>query len=167
MKNIILLCIAFMIAFSGCAVNEQAATYAEAPKAVEKDGYAIFYVYREYAEPTAWANNIKINDQKVVSLKQQGFTWFYVPEGSLKFETSWPGMAGMPKKEFDFDSTAGSVYFFEVVGRSRVAGTSMQGNQLITNFSTMTGINNQDATDAIARLKECCRYVAPLISEVQ
>ena len=151
MKNL-LLCLMISV-LAGCATSRDAATFATAPMPEVKPDKAILYIFRHYAEPTAFASYLEIDKQEVASLNQEGFTWVYVEPGTHNFEFGWPFFASMPGVNFQHTLQAGETYAFEMQGSS-----SYSGNQ----FNTRSAIQPIKIEEAIARMNICCRYVAPV-----
>jgi hypothetical protein len=115
---------------------------------------AILYIYREYAEPIAFSSYLEIDGHKVASLKQEGFTWIYIEPGEYNFVNGWPFSSGMPKLEFKYNLEAGNVYSFEMTSKVKMGFF----------ISTVTtSMNFQELEEATNRIESCCRYVKPLI----
>jgi hypothetical protein len=111
---------------------------------------AVLYVYRQYAEPTAWPAQLEIDGRSALSLQQEGFTWVYVTPGNRNLVYRWPFLAGMPKVEFTHQFEAGKTYAFEMTGKARGAAIF---------FVTRSAIRELEWRMAIEQLRACCRYV--------
>jgi len=156
MKNIVAIVLTAMV-LSGCATNPNAPTLATAPAPESGSEKAILYIYREYAQPTAWSAYLEIDEQEAVSLAQQGFTWVYVNPGKHSFKYGWPMLASMPSVTFERTFEAGKAYAFEMKG-----GISMVGNQISGGTVTSTSaIQPSSIESAKQKMNACCRYVAP------
>ena len=152
MKKVIL--IHFLLLLSACATNKKAPTFSESPMPNVNVNKAILYIYREYAEPTAFSSYLEIDGQKVASLRQEGFTWIYIEPGEYNFVNGWPFSSGMPKLEFKYNLEAGNVYSFEMTSKVKMGFF----------ISTVTtSMNFQEIEEATKRIESCCRYVKPLI----
>lgn len=123
---------------------------------------AVLYVYREYAEPTAWSPTISIDGKEVVSLPQQGFSWIYLSPGRHTLASKWSFLAGAPPVEFSADYVAGTRYFFEITGTSRVTGTSPGATGGVTiHFKTTAQVRSPQEREAVEQLEKCCRFIRP------
>ncbi|QUM80349.1 hypothetical protein HWV01_08650 [Moritella sp. 5] len=151
MNKIILLTFSILIV-SGCATNATAPSYAEAPLPEVTCDKAILYVFRDYAEPTAWSSYLLVDGKEVISLQQEGFTWVYLAPGDRQFINGWSALAGMPDVKFNHSIEAGKLYSFEMKSRVAVNRTSI---------TSTTEIDLLSFDEAEKRLKLCCRYVAP------
>jgi hypothetical protein len=126
---------------------------------------AVLYVYREYAEPTAWKPTIYLDGREVVSLPQQGFSWVYVSPGKHTLSSKWPLLAGTPPLEFSAEYVAGSRYFFEITGTSRMTGTSPGATGGIKlHFRTTAEMKGSQERDAVVQLEKCCRFLSPTVN---
>jgi hypothetical protein len=138
--------------FTACATSQTAPTYTEAPTPIAKSDQAVLYIYRIYAQPTAWAAYLQLDGNEVTSLHQEGFTWVYVQAGSHKFKYGWPGLAGMPSVNFEHTLEAGQAYAFEMYGS---AGNPNDYGGAVSQMK------NVDIEIAKQKMATCCRYVAP------
>lgn len=148
MKNFIILLFIFLVA--GCATSRTASTFAAAPTPDVVTDKAILYIYRNYAEPTAFAAYLEIDKTEAASLNQEGFTWVYVSPGEHNFKFGWPFLAGMPSVEFKHSLEAGKVYAFQMQGSVAMSGLLM---------SAKSAIAPTDIEAAKEQMKTCCRYV--------
>ena len=149
------------LVLSACAAPSTAPTYSQVPAAEPREGMAVLYVYREYAEPTAWSPTISIDGKEFVSLPQQGFSWVYVSPGKRTFLSKWSFLSGSPPVEFSAEFVAGTRYFFEITGTSRLTGTSSGGAGLNMHFTTIAQINSPKEREAVRQLEKCCRFISP------
>ena len=125
---------------------------------------AILYVYREYAEPTAWRPTISIDGKEIVSLPQQGFSWVYVSPGKHTLASKWSFMAGAPPVEFSADYVAGTRYFFEITGTARMTGAGVgYAGGVEMHFETTAQVRSPQEQEAIQQLEKCCRFIRPAI----
>lgn len=144
---------------TACAVPADAPSFAQTPRATPMEGKAVLYLYRDYAEPTAWRNTISIDGKEVAVLPQKSFTWIHVSVGKHTMSSRWPMLAGMPKVEFPFEPVAGASYFFEVKGTSQLTGTSYAPGGVNMHFFTETRMKVADERAALAQLEKCCRFI--------
>lgn len=145
---------------TACAAPSTAPTFSQTPLATPKEGMAVLYLYREYAEPTAFKPTLAIDGKEVVALPQQGFTWVYVTPGNHKLTSRWPFLAGAHGVEFSAEYVAGTRYFYEITGSSRLVGMSAAG----MNFRTTAQMESQQEREALQRLEKCCRFISPELS---
>jgi hypothetical protein len=155
--NRVPLVLIFVVTLSGCAVSATAPSFSEAPSPQVGNGKAVLYVYREYAEPTAWTAFLNQEDKELVSLPQKGFTWVYINPGKHRFTFGWPLLASMPKVDFEREFEPNKVYVFEMKGRAALAG--MSGGAMY--FKTESALLPVELNTATATMAKCCRYVAP------
>jgi len=147
------LALLILAVFTGCATSTTGPTFSAAPTPVAKSDHAVLYIYRIYAQPTAWAAYLQIDGREVASLNQEGFTWVNVKAGKHKFKYAWPALAGMPAVNFEYAVEAGGFYAFEMHGKA----SAFEGQA--------TEIKNVDIEDAKAQMAKCCRYVPPKVKE--
>lgn len=157
----ILFVLAVMVSLGGCAVSSTAPSYTEAPKPQTNTGKAILYIYREYAEPTAWSAFLKKDDKELVSLPQKGFSWVYINPGKNKFTFGWPWLAYMPSVDFEREFEPNKVYVFEMKGKSALAGVG--GGTML--FKTASALLPVEPDAAVAIMEKCCRYVSPVTQD--
>lgn len=149
---------------AACAAPADAPSFVQTPRATPVEGKAVLYLFRDYAEPTAWKNTILIDGKEVVTLPQQSFTWIHVSPGKHSLSSRWPMLAGMPKHEFAFEPVAGKSYFFEVTGSSKMTGTIWTPTGVHMEVSTQTQMKGSDERAALARLEKCCRFIPPEVA---
>ncbi|WP_405119702.1 hypothetical protein [Pseudomonas leptonychotis] len=151
---------------TACAASSSAPTFSQIDFAPTKEDKAIFYIFREYAEPTAWKATIYIDGNEIVSLPQQGFTWIYLKPGKHTVTSRWSSMAGVPTVEFSSEFLANSKFFYEIVGTAKATGATAGINGPIMSFSTTAQINTPEEKIAIEKLSRCCRYITPETNEI-
>lgn len=136
---------------SGCATVAKGPAFTGLEEVKPRQGLAIVYIYREYAEPTAWGSTIHIDSQRVATLNQGGYTWIYAKPGTRKLSGKWPALSGQDDSELSIDLAANTTYFVNVTGVSQLS-SSMPG------FITMgSGLNLVDPQESVNRLKICCK----------
>ena len=135
---------------TGCATSKTASSFTDAPTPEIRADKALLYIYREYAEPTAFASYLTIDTVKAATLNQQGFTWVYVSPGEHDFRFGWPVIAGMPRVDFKTSLDAGKAYAFQMSGSVTLDGTTMHATSAIAPI---------DIDAARSRMTSCCRYV--------
>lgn len=162
MNNSSIASLVVTVLLAGCAAPSTAPTYSQAPSAEPRDGMAVLYVYREYAEPTAWSPTISIDGKEVVSLPQQAFSWIYLSPGKHTLASEWPFIAGAPAVKFPANYVAGTRYFFEIRGTSGVTGTSpgARGGTTV-HFTTTALVRSPQEREAVRQLEKCCRFIPP------
>lgn len=147
-----------------CAAPSNAPSFSRAPAAESREGMAALYIYREYAEPTAWKPTIYIDGKEVVSLPQQGFSWIYISPGNHTLVSKWSFLAGVPPLEFSTEYKAGVRYFYEITGTSRVVDRQKNAPWLPginIYFKTTAQMKSFHEREAIEQLQKCCRFIPP------
>lgn len=158
MKNIIgLLFVSSMLLLTGCATVAEGPKYSTSKAQQDIKGYAILYVFREYAEPTAWGATIKIDGKEVSTLNQGGFTWVYVKPGKRSITAAWAVLSGQKDSSIDLEIEADKKYYVDLTGISRVSGVS--GGTIY--FQMGSGLNNVRPNVADIRLSKCCKLQKP------
>lgn len=142
--------VSLLVLLTGCTTSKSAPTFLDAQRPEVKSDLAVLYIFRDYAEPTAFAAHLKIDDVEAASLNQQGFTWVYIEPGTHQFKYGWNFLSGMPTVEFENSFEAGKVYAFQMSG-----GVNSLGN-MIRSTSAIQPISPEVA---IEKMKQCCRYV--------
>ena len=148
MKQILALLL--VLAVSGCATSKTATSFVAAPLPELSADKAILYIYRDYAQPTAFASYLEVDGIEAASLNQEGFTWVYLSPGEHAFEFGWPFLATMPSVEFKETLEGGKVYAFQMQGSVAVSGSMIHARSAIA----LTDL--QAARD---QMTACCRYV--------
>jgi hypothetical protein len=142
--------LSLLVILSGCTTSQSAPKFSDMQGPEVRADKAILYIFRDYAEPTAFAAHLKIDNLNAASLNQQGFTWVYLEPGIHKFKYSWNFMSGMPTVEFENTFEAGKVYAFQMSG-----GVSSMGNTI----RSTSAIQPIAPDFALEKMKQCCRYV--------
>lgn len=146
---------------AGCAAPATAPSFNLAKATEVRENQSIFYIYREYAEPTAWKPTIYIDDKEIVSLPQESFSWIYLSPGKHKIASKWPFLSGPKDIEFSEDILPNKKYFYEITGTSRVTGIG-PGATGIMIFSRVTAeVSGHKEEKATPQLEKCCRFIAP------
>jgi hypothetical protein len=140
----------------GCATSQKAPAYVAAPVPEVSSAHAVLYIYREYAEPTAFASWLQIDGHEVASLNQQGFTWVYVTPGNHKMKYGFPVLAGMPTVPFSHSFEAGKVYAFQMIGEINVKGSG---------YEAVSAVQPSEFEAAQKKMQACCRYVSARVKQ--
>lgn len=85
---------AIVLLLNGCNYNPviDGPEFSSAPVPKLKSGYGIVYIYRVDSEGgVSSAERIKANDNALINLKANGFTWVHLPEGNYLFTSETPG----------------------------------------------------------------------------
>ncbi len=139
----------------GCATVATGPAFTGLDQVQPKEGLALVYIFREYAEPTAWGSTIHVDSQKIATLNQGGYTWIYAKPGTRVFSGKWAGLSGQRDSEITLDLAANETYFVDLTGISRASGAGS------TTYVTMgSGLNLVDPTESVKRLKACCKLQA-------
>jgi Protein of unknown function (DUF2846) len=160
-RNIAAVCAGLLCAalIGGCATVAHGPTFAEAKAAPAPSGMATVYVFRKYAEPTAWGASIHIDEREIATLNQGGFTWAYVAPGRHTIRGVWSGMSGQKDSVIGIDVEADRTYYVELTGTSRLAGTgvSTTPGTMSLRFQVGSGLNEVSPGAGAAIVSECCR----------
>jgi hypothetical protein len=148
-----------ILALVGCATVAQGPSYSESKAVEAKPGHAVLYVFREYAEPTAWGAKIQIDGKEVSTLNQGGFTWVYTAPGYREIKAVWNPLSGQHDSFVSLNVAEGETYYVELTGISRLSGVS--GGSMY--FSVGSGLNGVRPDMAEARVRRCCRFQRPLL----
>lgn len=140
----------------GCVTSQKAPAYLAAPVPEISSARAVLYIYREYAEPTAWSSYLQMDGREVASLNQQGFTWVYVTPGNHKMKYGFPALAGMPSVPFSHSFEAGKVYAFQMVGEINVSGSA---------YEAVSAVRPLEFEEAQKKMQQCCRYVPARVEQ--
>ena len=144
---------------AGCATNPPAGpAFSDLAQVPPKQGLATVYIYREYAEPTAWNSTIHVGSEKVATLGQGEYTWIYAQPGNRKISGKWPLMSGQNDAEIELSFAANEVYFVDLIGISQFSHMSYDTMY----FNMGSGLNLVKPTEALQRLKTCCRLQSAL-----
>ncbi len=158
------LCCAVLL--SGCAVNGQGPSFSEAQAKNYVKGKAVVYVYRKYAEPTAWGGTIRFDKEEVATLHQGAFTWAYLGSGKHTIRAVWPVISAQKDSLIELDIEAENTYYIELTGisRSTFAGV-VPGVGVMLNIQMGSGLNEINPIAAEAIVSTCCKFQQPRISE--
>lgn len=139
----------------GCATMAKGPSFAEA-KARTKPGHAIVYVFRKYAEPTAWGATIHVDDREGATLNQEGFTWAHVTPGKHRIRAVWPVLSSQKDSFIELaDAKPGKTYFFELTGISRMDGATFVGTGMAYSFKLGSGFRQLPPEVAEPVVSEC------------
>lgn len=82
-----ILFLTFIIFLGGCTTTGQ--PFSEAPQ--PEEGKSLVYVFRTFVGyGNIWVTNFSIDDKKIVSLYDEGYSWIHVPSGEHKFSAYTP-----------------------------------------------------------------------------
>lgn len=153
--------------FSGCATVAQGPSFSEAPAPTPDPGKAVVYVFRKYAEPTAWGATIYFDKHEVATLNQSGFTWAYLVPGKHTVRGVWAGMSGQKDSSISLDVKSGQSYFIELTGSSRLTGSKAgtTPGSVIMYFRMGSGLNEVNPAAGRSILTQCCKFQQPLSSQ--
>ena len=113
---------------------------------------ANLYIFREHAEPTAWAPTVKIDGKKIVALGNKSYTAIHLAPGQYKITLNWPLMATQRSAGANVEIKEGSKTYLEVTGTSRYNGYYMWLG---------SGIGQAKPELAQATIATCCKFKAP------
>ena len=113
-------------------------------------------VYRDYAEPTAWAPTLKIDDKKVAALGQNEFTAVHLAPGSHSISLAWPIFSGQSGKTGTITIEDGKTIYLELTGQSRYAG----GGYGTMQFLMGSGLEPRNGM-AFGPNSKCCKFKPP------
>ena len=153
----ILFCLIALLVLSAWATVASGPSYVEIEKAQVKEGYAILYVFREHAEPTAWGSKILIDSEPVATLNQKGFTYAYIKPGTREIWAKWGSTTGQQDSKISLNAEAGEVYFVELTGVSKLVNTRAVGLDIVWDVITGSGLGAVNLFEAEKRLQACCR----------
>jgi hypothetical protein len=140
---------------TGCMAHGPSFAETKPPRA--GDGEAVLYVFRAYAEPTAWGATVSIDDQELTTLNQGGFTVAVVKPGTRNLKASWSGLSGQKDSTLALEIVAGQAYYVAVTGSVRMTGTSMRYGYLEYDWRLGSGMHPVKPSAAPAVLTECCK----------
>lgn len=147
---------------AGCASTPPGPTYAEAHIPSPPPDKALVYVFRKYAEPTAWDASIKIDSVVGASLSQGTFTVAKLKPGTHAINAVWAGLSGQRDSEITLDVKAGETYFIELTGISQLAGWAPiagLGPAAGLQYRMGSGLAELPKEAGELRLGECCKLV--------
>jgi hypothetical protein len=139
--------------FVGCATLARAPKYSESKVSEPKPGYAVLYIFREDAAPTAFGATIYIDDREVGTLNQGCFTWIYAKPGSRRMMAVWSVLAGQVDAYLKLDIAESKTYYVEVSGEISLARDR---------GIPWSGLNEVNPEAAEVRLVKCCKFQKPV-----
>jgi predicted small lipoprotein YifL len=147
----ILLMLSAAVWLGGCAAKGP--TYFEARAQAHAENTATVYVFRKYAEPTAWGATVFYADKEIATLNQGGFTWAYLAPGKQTIRAVWPGLSSQKDSSIELNVAAGKTYYVELLGVARgFASPTM------TSFRVGSGLIEVSPSSAEETLAQCCRF---------
>ncbi|MBL1261869.1 MAG: DUF2846 domain-containing protein [Thiotrichaceae bacterium] len=161
MNNLIKLTLTLSILLTGCAAPATAPSFNIAKATENRENQSIFYIYREYAEPTAWKPTIYIDSKEIVSLPQESFSWVYLSPGEHKITSKWSFLAGPPDVEFSVKIEPDKKYYYEITGSSKVTGIAPVPIGILIFSKTTALVSDHEEEKAIPQLEKCCRFIPP------
>ena len=146
----------------GCATVAKGPSYLESKAIKSKPGFAVLYIFREYAEPTAWGANIQVDTKPITTLNQGGFTWAYVKPGKKEIKAVWSGMSGQKDSFISINIKESRTYYVELTGISQVIGASSSA----VYFKMGSGLNEVKPGFAVKKLEVCCKFQKPTVTSL-
>lgn len=143
-----------MIALTSCGSAPTGPTYSNLKKPAIRDDYALIWFYRIRAVPLLYGASVSFDGEKMASLSQEAYTYFYVKPGNYTVTTRLE----LNQTVFSKQVEAGKAYFFEVHGKITSSITSLYAN---TFFSDLN-ITEMSKKEAEFKLMTCCRYSEPI-----
>lgn len=137
---------------TGCATGHSMPASAVPPAAAPDSGFALVYVIRDNAQPTAWSATVRVDGLRVAGLAQKSYTRVYVAAGDHRVGVSWNRLSGQLTYSSPFRAVSGRTYYMMVRGVSRWESST------ITLESGLIPVYPREAEAAIAR----CQTFAPL-----
>lgn len=147
----ILITTALTVLAGGCASAGSIPASSTPPEAAPGPEYAVVYIIREHAEPTAWPARVQLNGIPVASLTQKSCTRAYVAAGAYMVHVTWNRLSGQRRYASPFRVAAGRTYYLMVEGVSRLEATR---------YTYGAGLRSVD-TDAGAKAVARCRTFTP------
>lgn len=152
----------FIYFATGCSTLASGPSFNEAKAKNNKAGYAIVYIYRNYAEPTVWGSTIFIDGKEVQKISQKGFTWVYAKPGKREVTGVWSGMASQRPAKISLNIKENKTYYIELTGISKadlVGGkTTHSGTTLYIDTDIHSDLHLIKAETAKRRISKCCKY---------
>lgn len=141
---------------SACATVAKGPTYSEAKAFRPDPAHATIYIFREYAEPTAWGANIVINGSATAALNQGGFAWVYSKPGKTEIKAVWSSMSGQNDSFISIETRPGQTYYVELTGISKG-----EVKFPFLYFKVGSGLSQIKPDAAVKKLETCCRFQKP------
>jgi hypothetical protein len=135
---------------AGCVAHGPA--FSDAKPAPPAPGFALVYVFREHAEPTAFGATVFFDESRVATLNQKGFTWAYLAPGEHRIRTRWPLLATQRSTSVTLNVVAGETYVLDLRAIMRVEGPDLVFG---------SGMGRLDPQSGVARISRCCRFQRP------
>lgn len=105
--RVLILTFIIISGMAACAVSKSAPTFASFSEPPSPANY--LYIFRKYAEPTAWQPTVHIDGYEIASFPQEGFTFVAVSPTTHRIESTWPMLAGVPNVKFVATTTTARV----------------------------------------------------------
>ncbi len=135
------------------AASPPAATPVIEPTVAIDSEDGIIFVYRAYAQPTAWAPAVKLDGRKMIGISNRSYTAFKAKPGDHVITLSWPIIAAQGGAKMEVTVEKGKASFIEVTGVSQyVPGVYIR---------TGSGIALVEPEHAVPAIKKCCMYKPP------
>ena len=112
---------------------------------------SILVVYRKLTQPLALKVRVYLEEEKLLDVPNETFTWVNVKPGIKKIRTKWPAFTFIPENEIEIMFEAGNYYFVELVGSDIYTIPNVE--------PTIHDIEQKDYEEAVFILRQCCRYV--------
>lgn len=109
-------------------------------------------VYRDYAQPTAWATYILVDGQRLLNLPQKSFGFADISPGAHLLQLKWQAGSSSGSEETR-SFTPGETYYFQVQGVS-------------TLLAFHAKLVERSEASATATLTSCCRLSDALVDKV-
>jgi hypothetical protein len=151
---------------AGCA-TAGSVPVASAPREPAPDpGFAVVYIIRVNAEPTAWPATAHLDGMRVAALGQKSYTRMYVAAGEHQIGVTWNRISGQRSYESPFRVVSGETHYLMLEGISQY-----HPNQLIMGAG-LRAVHARAGADAIARCRAFTRparsrYPAPPTAAAQ
>jgi hypothetical protein len=123
------------------------------PSATVEGEDGMVFIYREYAQPTAWSPTVKIDGRKVVAIRNRHYTAVRVKPGDHVVSLTWPIIAAQGGAKMEVTVEKGKAHFVEVTGVSQyVPGVYIR---------TGSGIALVAPDHAVLTIEKCCKFSPP------
>lgn len=163
------ICMAFslLVVLAGCtglAGPAEGPAYLESKAQTGKPGHAVLYVFRQYAEPTAFLTTIQIDEKEVAKLPQGGYTWVYATPGTHKINAVWAAASQRTGQAY-LDIVADQTYYVGVLGSAKAdfyAPSVIGGILSVATMKMSSGFELVPADIAEQKLTLCCKFQKPL-----
>ena len=119
--------------------------------------HANLFIYRSYAEPTAWAATVKIDDRKLAAVGNKRWTAVKLAPGTYTVTTGWSFLSAQSGEHYQLTVEAGKTHILEITGSSQFTGASDAALQ----FQMGSGIAEVSGENALGRVAQCCRFKEP------